>query len=79
MGEKGTYQLHVYCDSPDCEFLPQGPVEGEPFMQIFRSKDVENARRSALIGGWKRMEVFGHITGNYPAWMCPECVKKAES
>jgi len=78
MGERGKYTLHIYCDSPDCEFLPMGPVEGEPRMGIFTGSEKEGARQSAIRQGWKRPKSrINTLEGGHPAWICPSCISQA--
>jgi len=76
MGETGVYELRVYCDELDCAFRGLGPVNDGSFMNIFRGKDRQEARRFALRSGWGTPGSVVSVTeGDRPAWMCPECAK----
>ena len=71
MGEVGGYQLHLYCDVPDCPRVWDGGVKqpGE-----FMASTLMKTRTVARKNGWKMGE--GNIvTGCDPAWRCPPCVK----
>ena len=77
MGEVTTLRMYIYCDSPDCEFLPMGPIEGQPRLGIFNGTTQSEARRSAKMQGWAIAKALAVVEGCHPPWVCPECATKA--
>ena len=78
MGEVTTLRMYIYCDSPACEFLVMGPVEGQPRLGIFNGTTQREARSSAKMQGWAIAKSLIVVEGCYPPWSCPECVQKSK-
>ncbi len=64
MGEVAGFELHLYCDHPDC----QGPGKVEP--TVFTGWTYMQARRAARVAGWRWLRGGGRL-GNKRTY-CPK-------
>ena len=82
MSEVGGYELHLYCDVPDCrrlEWYRHDDLLGpRKFPDVYTGVARRHAVRAARRDGWKRLNrpgpTYGDLGPGDVRWRCPDCV-----